>query len=131
MPIPNEIIQQLCDTVDEKAHLQDVAETAMYTHDIRGLFSGHTPLVLCPSTTEQVAAIVKICAEAGIGIVPQGGNTGYMGGSIPSEANDEIVVSLARLNKIRAIDKENYTITVEAGCILENIQQQALDTNRL
>jgi len=74
-----------------------------------------------------VAAIVTICNEAGIGIVPQGGNTGLVGGSVPSESGSEIVVSMEKMNKIIDIDSINYTMTVEAGCILSEIQKAAQD----
>jgi len=87
--------------------------------------------VLRPESTEAVANVVRICAETGVGIVPQGGNTGYCGGSIPGRRNDEIVLSLGRMKRIRDIDPLNYTITVEAGCILADLQKAATDAGRL
>ena len=97
----------------------------------RGLYVGASPIVLRPETTEQVAAIVSECRKAGIPLVPQGGNTGLCGGATPDTGGDQVLLSLARMNKIRAIDPLDYTITVEAGCILQNIQQAASDVDRL
>ena len=97
----------------------------------RGLYVGATPLVLRPTTTEQVAAIVSECRKAGIALVPQGGNTGLCGGATPDKGGEQVLISLSRMNKIRAIDPLDYTITVEAGCILQNIQQAAADVDRL
>ncbi len=97
----------------------------------RGLYKGATPLVLRPETTEQVAAIVAECRESGIPLVPQGGNTGLCGGATPNAGGDQVLLSLGRMSKIRAIDPLDYTITVEAGCILQQIQQAAADVDRL
>jgi len=115
--------------------LEDDADKEPYLNDERDLYHGAAPLVLRPATTEQVARIVTLCNAAGIGIVPQGGNTGYCGGSIPGgdkgNAGDEIVLSLSRMNKVRNLDPLNYTITVEAGCVLAVIQKAAADAGRL
>ena len=97
----------------------------------RGLYKGATPMVLRPTTTEQVAAIVSECRKAGIPLVPQGGNTGLCGGATPDKGGEQVLISLSRMNKVRAIDPLDYTITVEAGCILQNIQQAAEDVDRL
>ena len=97
----------------------------------RGLYVGATPLVLRPETTAQVAAIVSECRKSGIPLVPQGGNTGLCGGATPDTGGSQVLLSLARMNKVRAIDSLDYTITVEAGCILQNIQQAAADVDRL
>ncbi len=97
----------------------------------RGLYVGATPLVLRPETTAQVAAIVSECRKSGIPLVPQGGNTGLCGGATPDTGGSQVLLSLARMNKVRAIDSLDYTITVEAGCILQNIQQAAANVDRL
>jgi FAD/FMN-containing dehydrogenase len=78
-----------------------------------------------PGSTAEVAAVVKACAAAGVSMVPQGGNTGLVGGSTPDESGTQVVLSLQRMNAVRAIDATNLTITVEAGCILQNLQQAA------
>ena len=98
-----------------------------YLHEERGLYRGRAGLVLLPRSTEQVAGIVDACAKAGVAIVPQGGNTGLCGGAAPHEDGSEVIISLARLNKIRAIDPINYTLAVDAGCILADIQKAAAD----
>jgi FAD/FMN-containing dehydrogenase len=97
----------------------------------RGLYKGASPLLLRPETTAQVAAIVRECRAAGIALVPQGGNTGLCGGASPNADGSEILLSLSRMNKVRALDALDYTITVEAGCVLQSIQQAASDVDRL
>src|SRR5262249_51443336 len=79
----------------------------------------------------EVAAVVRICAETGTAIVPQGGNTGMCGGATPSAGGGEIVLALGRMNRIREIDPLNNTMTVEAGCILADLQQAAADADRI
>ncbi|WP_051356775.1 FAD-binding oxidoreductase [Azorhizobium doebereinerae] len=93
-----------------------------YLVEQRGLFRGTTPAVVRPGSTEEVAFVVKACAEAGIPIVPQGGNTGLVGGQVPFGA---LLLSLGRLNKVRALDATDLTLTAEAGCTLHQIQQAA------
>ena len=78
-----------------------------------------------------MAAVVKICAEAGLAVVPQGGNTGLVGGGVPPEDRDNIVLALGRMNRIRAIDPVNFTMTVEAGCILADLHEAASGVDRL
>lgn len=123
--ITPQLVEQLKTIVGSGGWLVDREATAPYAHDWHNLFHGRTPVVLLPSDTEQVSKIVHVCAEAGIAIVPQGGNTGYMGGATPNESNDQIVVSLARMNRIRELDADNYTLTAEAGCILSQVQDTA------
>lgn len=86
--------------------------------------------VLLPASAEETARLVALCAEFAIPMVPQGGNTGLVLGSIPSETGHAVVMSTRRLNRIRAVDTDNNTMTVEAGCLLENIQQAALNSDR-
>ena len=99
----------------------------------RGLYRGTTPLILLPASTEQVAAILRVCSANRIGVVPQGGNTGLVGGAIPhsSPERPQVLVSSRRLNAIRSVDPANFTITAEAGCILANLQAAAADAGRL
>src|SRR5260370_27231088 len=91
----------------------------------------HHRLVVRLASTPEVAAAVRICAEANLPIVPQGGNTGLCGGSVPPEDGHNIVLSLGRMNRIRAIDPVNLTMTVEAGCILAHLQEAAGTADRL
>ncbi len=110
--------------------ITDHGDIAPYTLDWRGNYSGKTSLVVRPKNTQEVAAIVALCAGAGVAIVPQGGNTGLVGGSIPDDSGAQIVLSLKRMNKVRAVDTENNTMIVEAGCILKHVQQAAADCDR-
>ena len=123
-------LQALKEAVGPKGWLDGAGEVASYLEDERGLYKGAASLVLRPASTEEVSAVLKICHAAEIGVVPQGGNTGYVGGAVPSEAGDQIVVSLSRLNRIRDLDALNYTMTVEAGCVLADIQSAAEEAGR-
>jgi FAD/FMN-containing dehydrogenase len=97
----------------------------------RDNWEGRAPLVVQPATTEELAQVVRICATTNTPIVPQGGNTGLTGGGQPHNDDSEIVISTARMNRIRELDLDNNTITVEAGCILATIQQAAIGADRL
>ncbi|WP_306393693.1 FAD-binding oxidoreductase [Telluria beijingensis] len=105
--------------------ITDQADMAPFMADWRGRYSGRGLAVVLPLDTAQVAAIVTACAAARVPIVPQGGRTGLVMGSVPDLSGDAIVLSLRRLNRIRAIDPANRTMTVEAGCILADIQAAA------
>ncbi|MEM7444825.1 MAG: FAD-binding oxidoreductase [Pseudomonadota bacterium] len=111
--------------------IDDPQEMEPYSRSWRDDFVGRVPLVARPSSTEDVAETVRICAETGISIVPQGGNTGLTGAGQPHDDGSEIVLSLSRMNKIRNIDALNDTMTVEAGCVLQSIQEKADKVDRL
>lgn len=100
--------------------LTDPSDMAPYLREERGLYQGRTPAVLRPGTSEEVAFIVGACAGAGVPVVPQGGNTGLVGGQMPF---GEVLVSLARLDRIRNVDPVDMTMTVEAGCILDKVHE--------
>ncbi|MBI3533728.1 MAG: FAD-binding oxidoreductase [Burkholderiales bacterium] len=85
---------------------------------------GHALAVVRPGTTTEVAAVVKACAAAGVSMVPQGGNTGMVVGSTPDASGKQVVLSLTRMNKVRALDAGNLTITVDAGCVLQSLQEE-------
>jgi FAD/FMN-containing dehydrogenase len=111
--------------------LTAAADMAPYAADWRGRVR-HTPLaVLRPATTAEVATAVRLCAAARVAIVPQGGNTGQCAGAVPGSDGDQVVLSLARLNRIRALDPQNNTVTVEAGCVLAHVQEAAAAADRL
>ena len=97
----------------------------------RGRWRGQSSLLLKPKTTAEVAAILKTCHETGTPVVPQGGNTGLVLGSVPDDSGREVVLSLGRMNRIRAVDVINNTMTVDAGCILAQIQNAAAEAGRL
>jgi len=104
---------------------------AAYCADKRGRYTGNALAVVFPSDTRQVAEVVKLCAANRIAIVPQGGNTSLCGGSVPLSEGRQIVLNLSRMKRIRAIDPVNYTMTVEAGCILASVREAAEQHNRL
>lgn len=102
-----------------------------YLVEWRGLFRGETPLVLRPVTVDAVAAIVRIAHETNTGLVPQGGNTGLVGGQIPDMSGNQVIVSLERMSSVRAVDPLNNTMIADAGCTLQSIQEVAASNNRL
>jgi len=117
--------------VGEPNVLTSDADVAPYVTDWRGRYRGRTRAVVRPSTTADVAAVVRCCVEHGAPIVPQGGNTGLCGGATPREGGGEVVVSLSRLTRVRAVDTGNATLTVEAGMPLASVQQAADDAGLL
>ena len=129
--ISSEVIERIKAVVGPKGWIADAADIAPYLEEQRGTFHGATPLVVRPATTAEVAAVVELCAASQTPIVPQGGNTGLCGGAVPHEHGGELLLTLSRLNAIRGIDPANNTITVEAGCVLADIQAAAAAANRL
>ncbi len=124
-------IEKLAEIVGASNVLTAENDTAPYTTDWRKQFRGATVGVVRPASTAEVSAVVRLCAEAGIAIVPQGGNTSLSGASVPTGARQEVVLSLSRMNRIRQLDALNDTLTAEAGCVLANIQRAASDAGRL
>jgi FAD/FMN-containing dehydrogenase len=125
------LIEQLKNIVGPKGWTTDSIDLEPKLTDWRGTVSGTTPIVVSPATTEEVAAIVRACAESKVGLVPQGGNTGMCAGAIPDKSGTQILLCLARMNTIRDIDTINYSMEVEAGCILQDVQNAARDVDRL
>jgi FAD/FMN-containing dehydrogenase len=124
-------IERIKAVVGPRGWIADPREQEPYLVEARGLYRGATRLVVRPASTAEVSAVVRICAEAKLPIVPQGGNTGLVGGGVPPEDGHNIVLALGRMNRIRAIDPVNFTMTVEAGCILADLQQAAAEADRL
>ena len=106
------------------AHVLTEGDLTAYEQDWRRRVHGKALAVVRPATTEQVAAVVNACAANGTSIVPQGGNTGLVVGSTPDTSGQQVVLNLGRMQAIRAIDKDNLTVTVEAGCILQTLQER-------
>src|SRR3546814_17037442 len=102
-----------------------------YTGDWRGRYSGSALAVVKPGSTQEVAQVVRWCVAHGVPMVPQGGNTGLCGGATPDSTGAALVISLTRLNAIRSVDTDNDTMVVEAGCILQAVQQAARHADRL
>ncbi|WP_375787714.1 FAD-binding oxidoreductase [Bradyrhizobium sp. Pha-3] len=128
-PLPPELLAKFRAIVGDKYAVTDPADIKPYVTEERDLFHGRSPLVLRPGSTAEVAAICKLASEHRIALVPQGGNTGLVGGQTPHHG--EVVVSLRRLDKIRDIDVESNTMTCEAGVVLQIAQQKAADVDRL
>jgi len=124
-------LERIKEVVGPRGWIADTADCEPYLVEARRLWRGATRLVVRPASTAEVAAVVRICAEARLPIVPQGGNTGLVGGSVPPEDGQNIVLALGRTNRIRAIDPVNFTMTAEAGCILAQLQQAAAEVDRL
>ncbi|NOJ45467.1 FAD-binding oxidoreductase [Bradyrhizobium archetypum] len=128
-PLPAELIAKFRAIVGDKYAVTDAADIAPYVTEERDLFHGRSPLVLRPGSTAEVSAICKLASEHRIALVPQGGNTGLVGGQTPH--NGEVVVSMRRLDKIREIDPASNTMTCEAGVVLQVAQQRAAEVDRL
>ena len=111
--------------------LEAEADMAPFLSDWRGRYHGRARAVVRPRDTAEVAAVVAACAQAGVAMVPQGGNTGLCGGATPLVDGAAVVISLARMNRIRALDADNDTLTVEAGCTLAAVQEAAQAAGRL
>lgn len=128
-PLSPELIARFTAIVGDKHALTDPLELEAYITEERNLYRGHSPLVLRPGSTEEVVAICKLANEARVALVPQGGNTGLVGGQTPH--NGEVVISLKRMDKIREVDTSSNTMTVEAGVILQRAQEKAAEVDRL
>ncbi|MHA1113073.1 MAG: FAD-binding oxidoreductase [Alphaproteobacteria bacterium] len=131
MTVPEAVLDGIKAAVGPAGWSEDWDLLAARLREERGLFVGATPLMVRPATTEEVAAVVRVCAEARVPIVPQGGNTGLVGGAVPDPAGGEILLVLDRMNRIRALDATDHTMTVEAGCILADIHTRASEAGLL
>src|SRR3954466_15012317 len=128
-PLAPELIEQFRRIVGEKHAITDAADIEAYVTEERDLFHGRSSLVLRPGSTAEVSAICKLANEHRIALVPQGGNTGLVGGQTPH--NGEVVVSTRRMDRIRDIDTASNTMTCEAGVVLQVAQQRASEADRL
>jgi len=127
-PLPDGFLSQLEAIVGAVGMITDPADMEPYIDEQRGLFRGITPCVIRPASTEEVSQVLAACYDADVAIVPQGGNTGLCGGAV---ASGEIIVSLSRMNTVRAVDPANFTMTVDAGCVLADLQHVADEHDRL
>ncbi|ABS13256.1 FAD-binding oxidoreductase [Brucella anthropi] len=125
------LIERFSAIVGEKNALTAPEDLAAYLVEQRDLYHGRTPLVLRPGSTEEVAAIMKLASETKTPVVPQGGNTGLVGGQQPDESGAAITLSLGRMNRIRNLDTVGNLVTLEAGVILKNLQEAAEKAGRL
>jgi FAD/FMN-containing dehydrogenase len=115
--------------VGDRGILTDPSDTAPYAQDWRRLYQGRTPAVIRPATTQEVADVVRLCAETRTPIVPQGGNTSMVGGAVPTEDGSQLILSSSRLNRVRALDPVDMTMTLEAGVTLKAAQDAAIGAN--
>jgi FAD/FMN-containing dehydrogenase len=125
--VTSRLLDAIRAVVGDRGILTDPVDTQAATEDWRHLYKGQTRAVIRPANTEEVAAVVRLCAEAGVPIVPQGGNTSMVGGAVPAEDGSELVLSTARLNRIRDLDPVDMTITIEAGVTLKAAQLAAAE----
>src|ERR1700681_590746 len=127
--LSSELIARFGAIVGDKYAVTDAADVAPYVTEDRNLFHGYSPLVLRPGSTAEVAAICRLATETRTALVPQGGNTGLVGGQTP--IGGEVMVSMRRMDKVREIDIESNTMTVETGMVLQNAQARAAEVDRL
>ncbi len=130
-PLAPELIAGLRERLGPGGWLDAPGDRAPFESDFRHQYRGVTPLVALPDSTARVAALVSYCHARRIALVPQGGNTSYCGAATPGESGNEVVVSLRRMQAIRSIDKDNFSLTAEAGAILARLQDAAAGANRL
>ena len=128
MTIAPEILARLKQAAGPKGFTEDPQEIAPHLSEWRSKYHGHTSLMLKPASTEEVSQILAICNETRAPVVPQGGNTGLVGGQIP--LGGEVLISLARMNRIRHVDTEGMSIIAEAGVILAQLKRAAEDAGR-
>ena len=121
--LPDGLGERLAELFPARSMLTEAEDLAFYHHEERGKYRGEAAIVLLPESTQQLAEAVALCADFGVPVVPQGGNTGLVGGAV--SRNREILISMRRMSAIREIDAVNYTMTVEAGAVLAEIQQAA------
>ena len=122
-PLDSDLLDRFAAIVGDAYALRVEADIAPHVREHRGLYPGRTPLVLKPGTVDEVSRILALATETGTPVVPQGGNTGLVGGQMPHTTGDEIVVSLSRLNRVREIDLLSNTVIVEAGVVLEALHR--------
>ncbi|MDP6436555.1 MAG: FAD-binding oxidoreductase [Gammaproteobacteria bacterium] len=127
MELDKQVLKELKDAAGASGWTDDPATLEPHLTEWRGLFRGATPIMLAPASTGNAAEILRICNTHRIPVVPQGGNTGLAGGAIPGQdsGQPQVLLSASRLRKVRETDTNNYTITVEAGCVLAEVQAAA------
>ena len=128
---PHPLVQTLASVLGAARVLTAPLEIAPYLTDWRGRYSGEALAVVFPGSTAELSQVVSLCARHRVSVVPQGGNTGLCGGATPLARSASVVVSLGRMARIRALDPENNTLTVEAGCTLASVQEAADSIERL
>jgi FAD/FMN-containing dehydrogenase len=126
-PVTQDLIEAIRAVVGERGLLTDPSDTDSACEDWRRLYRAAPAPLSGPATPRKVAAVVRLCAEAGVPIVTQGGNTSMVGGAVPAEDGSELVLSTARLNRVRDLDPVDMTLTIEAGVTLKAAQLAAAE----
>ncbi len=129
--LPDALISRFAGIVGERNALREASDLAPHLVENRGLYHGTSPLLLRPSTTQEVAAIMKLASESRTAIVPQTGNTGLVGGQTPRSGASDVILSLDRMNKVRDIDPVANVIVVDGGCILDEVHKAAEKVERM
>ena len=129
-PVTPAILESLRAIVGDKGLIVDEAGKEPFVRDWRGVLAGNAAVVVRPGNTEEVSRVVKLCFDNGIAIVPQAGNTGLMGGATPYATHAGIVLSVGRMNRVIEVDTVGYSMTVEAGCVLQTLQETAASHDR-
>lgn len=129
--LPDDLLDRFAAIVGAPHALRESSDIVPYVAEQRGLYPGLSPLVLRPGSVEEVSRIMRLATSTRTAIVPQGGNTGLVGGGVPDRSGREIVLSLSRLNRIREIDPVSNTITAEAGVVLDALHRAADGVGRL
>jgi FAD/FMN-containing dehydrogenase len=125
-----EFLAQLADIVGDSACVTDQEALEPHVTEWRNVLHGHALALVAPGSTAEVSDVVRLCADAGISIVPQGGNTGLCGGAIPDESGQQLILSTARLDRIRSLDPGDFSMVAEAGCVLATLQDAARSVDR-
>ncbi len=130
LSLPPNLIERLHAIVGDRGMVAPT-EQAPYENDWRDQWHGKAACVVRPANTDEVSKVVALLAELRVPMVPQGGNTSMCGGSVPDESGRQVIVNVSRLNRVREVDPANNTMTVEAGCVLQTIQELAAKNGRL
>ena len=129
-PLPATLVEQLRAIVGDRGLITEASDLETYSVDWRGQFRGRAALLVRPASTDEMSQVVALLSASGVGIVPQAGNTSLCGASVPDASGSQVIVNVSRMNRVRAVDLENDTITVEAGCILAELQRVAAENDR-
>ena len=127
----HDLIAKFAAIVGDKHAVIDPEPSAPFLNERRGMFHGRTPVMIRPGSVEEVSAIMRLAEANGTAVVPQGGNTGLVGGQIPDESGSQILVALDRLNRVRSVDPGNDSMVVEAGVRLADARASATAAGRL
>ena len=124
------LIEQLQEIVGPRGWITDEAVLEPHLTEWRKAVRGSTLIMISPASTEEVSKVVRTCAAAGVAIVPQGGNTGMCAGAVPDDSGEQVILNLSRMNRIREIDPLDFSMVVDAGCVLANVQDAAKAVDR-